>query len=282
VIDALAQRAERAFGVLHVLGGGEVAALERLRQLMQALGLGGLLVAHRGDRAGLALLGDREIEQDRGLDDHERGVDGHHRQAAAAGRHQEQRTAGALDGVEDHVVHRDHGGADHDHAPVAVDEQEGEHAEDVEVQLDRAVGLLDEEHRERHEADGHGHARDHRARVARGERQRNPGSDGADHEGDQPRAVQSREPECHRHVGQQEQGHRPVRLAADLVERASPAAAAVIWEFSVITRTNRPGAGNWSVMLSHSGARRAPAARSRTPSWPPARRSRSRPAAAPP
>ena len=37
------------------------------------------------------------------------------------------------------VVDGDRGGGDHDHAPVAVDEQEGQRAEEVEVHLDQAA-----------------------------------------------------------------------------------------------------------------------------------------------
>ena len=50
-----------------------------------------------------------------------------------------------LERVEREVVDRDHDGGDDRHAPVAIDEQERQRGEDVEVELDHAAALVDEQ-----------------------------------------------------------------------------------------------------------------------------------------
>ena len=58
-----------------------------------------------------------------------------------------------------HVVERDHDRGRNQHAPVAIEREEGERSEDVEVRLDATAGQVDEQRAHQHLRDGDGVAR---------------------------------------------------------------------------------------------------------------------------
>ena len=152
VPDAAAQDGRGA--VAGLAGDAQVAALERLGQPRQLSALGGVLDAQRGGRQRLGLQRAREDDQHDRLEDHEDGVQQHHAETRGARGHHPDGRARVLEHHEPEVVQRDEARGEHDHAPVAVDQQERQHAEDVEVHLDQPVRLADEQRGVRHQAAG--------------------------------------------------------------------------------------------------------------------------------
>ena len=102
-----------------------------------------------------------------------------------------------------------------DHAPVAVDEQEGERAEDVEVHLDQPVRLGDEQRGVRHQAAADEHARRERPWGALRQEVGAGGHAAADEDRGQPGAVQDGQPEGGREMEDEQQAEEAVRIATD-------------------------------------------------------------------
>ena len=88
---------------------------------------------------------DGEEDQHGGLEDDEQRVQEHDRQAVLPDRQQMREVGVRIERVQREVVDRDHCRRHDRHAPVAVDEQERERGEDVEVQLQHAVALVDQQ-----------------------------------------------------------------------------------------------------------------------------------------
>jgi hypothetical protein len=131
-------------------------------------------------------------------------------------REREDGHARRLQDVEERVVHRDPGRADQRDAPVAVDEQERERTEDVEVELEHPARLVDQQAGVRHQRRAGEQARQERpGPEVRGE-QEAAGREAADEQRGHPRAVPRRERERDHEVADQEQRDEAV---APLVRR---------------------------------------------------------------
>jgi hypothetical protein len=121
--------------------------------------------------------------------------------------------------VEPEVMQRDHDGGDDRHAPVAVDEQEREAGEDVEVQLHHALALVDEEPGVGHEADGDGEPRLDRAGAGARHVERDRRHGTADDERRRPRVVHPGDGEGDGKMGEEQPGQRAVGAGADAEQR---------------------------------------------------------------
>ncbi len=95
--------------------------------------------------------------------------------------------------VQDDVVHRDHRGADDRHAPVAIHQQKREPAEDVEVHLDHAAGLMDDQTRVQHDGRRDRHPRQELSGREACAQHGDAAQRAADQEGGHPRSADRRE-----------------------------------------------------------------------------------------
>ena len=124
--------------------------------------------------------------------------------------------ARVLERHEADVVERDEAGGEDDHAPVAVDQQEREHAEDVEVHLDQAVRLADEERGVRQQSARDEHPGPERAGRAPRQQVRAARGCAPDQERREPGAMDSGQAQSGGEVQDEEEGQKPVRAAANL------------------------------------------------------------------
>ena len=81
------------------------------------------------------------------------------------------------------MVERDDDRRRNEHAPVAVEREERERAEDVEVRFDAAAGQMDQQRAHQHLRHGHGVPRRREARAEQREQRRRKADDAADDDG---------------------------------------------------------------------------------------------------
>jgi hypothetical protein len=162
-------------------------------------------------------------DQHAGLEYHPRGVDRHDVVAHVIGEY-EDGDAPLLQLVQDDVMHRDHHRTRDRHTPVAVHQQECQPAEDVEVHLDHATGLIDDQPRVQHDRRCDRHSGHELARGQSRAEHRDTAQQAADQQGGHPGATHRGEGQREREMPDEQPGEEPVGATVPVLEHRDPLA----------------------------------------------------------